>query len=118
MRPTRFRAVVAALVVVVGACGSSTGADVASPADSAGQEDTVPLPSTDAIAATSEASKTSVAPTSTAASPTTSGATPSTVAPTTTTASPADLVTLVGGGQLDLNSVEGTDTVLWFWAPW
>lgn len=24
----------------------------------------------------------------------------------------------VSGGQFDLGSVEGTDTVLWFWAPW
>lgn len=30
----------------------------------------------------------------------------------------AQLVDLVGGGQIDLNSIEGTDTVLWFWAPW
>lgn len=39
---------------------------------------------------------------------------------TTTTESQVDenLVWLVGGGQLDLNSIEGTDTVLWFWAPW
>lgn len=22
------------------------------------------------------------------------------------------------GGQIDFNSLEGTDTVLWFWAPW
>jgi hypothetical protein len=31
-------------------------------------------------------------------------------------------VSLVGetttGGQIDFNSLEGTDTVLWFWAPW
>lgn len=23
-----------------------------------------------------------------------------------------------GGGQLEWNSIEGQDTVLWFWAPW
>lgn len=22
------------------------------------------------------------------------------------------------GGQIDLGSLEGTDTILWFWAPW
>ena len=22
------------------------------------------------------------------------------------------------GGQIDFNALEGTDTVLWFWAPW
>ena len=22
------------------------------------------------------------------------------------------------GGQIDFGSLEGTDTVLWFWAPW
>lgn len=38
----------------------------------------------------------------------------------TTTAAPAsaDQVGLIGGGQFDLGSIEGTDTVLWFWAPW
>lgn len=33
-----------------------------------------------------------------------------------------DGVSLVGqtaaGGQIDFNALEGTDTVLWFWAPW
>lgn len=33
-----------------------------------------------------------------------------------------DEVSLVGqttsGGQIDFNALEGTDTVLWFWAPW
>ena len=24
----------------------------------------------------------------------------------------------VGGGQLEFGSLEGQDTVLWFWAPW
>lgn len=24
----------------------------------------------------------------------------------------------VAGGQIDLASLEGQDTVLWFWAPW
>ena len=40
------------------------------------------------------------------------------VAPDTAAPATTDLVNLVGGGQLDLNSIEGTDTVLWFWAPW
>jgi hypothetical protein len=31
---------------------------------------------------------------------------------------PVEPVALVGGGQLDIGSIEGTDTVLWFWAPW
>lgn len=26
--------------------------------------------------------------------------------------------TTVAGGQLDLGSLDGQDTVLWFWAPW
>ena len=38
--------------------------------------------------------------------------------PDSTTAPAGALVELVGGGQLDLNSIQGTDTVLWFWAPW
>lgn len=36
----------------------------------------------------------------------------------TTSAGTAELLPLVGGGQIDLNSIEGQDTVLWFWAPW
>lgn len=27
-------------------------------------------------------------------------------------------VDTVAGGQIDLSSIEGQDTVLWFWAPW
>lgn len=35
-------------------------------------------------------------------------------------AAPAEgrLVNTVGGGQLDLGSIDGQDTILWFWAPW
>ncbi len=40
----------------------------------------------------------------------------------TDTASPepveAGMVATADGGQIDLGSLEGTDTVLWFWAPW
>ena len=31
---------------------------------------------------------------------------------------PGPVFETVSGGQFDLNSLEGTDTVLWFWAPW
>ena len=48
----------------------------------------------------------------------TAESTPEEVQVTTTTVSAGNIVPLVGGGQLDLNSVQGTDTVLWFWAPW
>jgi len=47
---------------------------------------------------------------------TSGSATPDTPAPAAPPA--AQVVNLVGGGQIDLNSIEGTDTVLWFWAPW
>jgi hypothetical protein len=39
----------------------------------------------------------------------------------TESASPSveDLVApTANGGQIDFNSLEGSDTVLWFWAPW
>jgi hypothetical protein len=47
-------------------------------------------------------------------------------APASTTAAPdagsaapaAQLVATAGGGQFDLASIEGKDTMLWFWAPW
>lgn len=35
-----------------------------------------------------------------------------------TSQSQANLVDLAGGGQLDWNSLQGRDVVLWFWAPW
>ena len=31
---------------------------------------------------------------------------------------PDVVVPLVAGGQIDIGSLEGQDTVLWFWAPW
>ncbi len=93
MGPLRLCALVAAFLLVAGACGSSTGNDVAAPAESVSQD--------------------------TGSSTSTASTTTSLDEPTTTTAAPVgDLVNLVGGGQLDLNSVQGTDTVLWFWAPW
>lgn len=44
--------------------------------------------------------------------------TPLEPAETNDESAPADPVSLIGGGQFDLGSIEGTDTVLWFWAPW
>ena len=34
------------------------------------------------------------------------------------TAATERLVSTATGGQVDFNSLEGTDTLLWFWAPW
>lgn len=36
----------------------------------------------------------------------------------TTAAVDAGVLPTVGGGQIDTNTLEGTDTILWFWAPW
>lgn len=30
----------------------------------------------------------------------------------------AEMIPTADGGQIDLGSLEGTDTILWFWAPW
>ncbi len=30
----------------------------------------------------------------------------------------AGFVPTAAGGQIDIGALEGTDTVLWFWAPW
>ena len=65
-----------------------------------------------------QASASDVTTTAAPAVTTPSSTTTTTEAPLTTTAATGQLVNLVGGGQLDLNSIEGTDTVLWFWAPW
>lgn len=92
--------------------------------DSAETTTTAPEPpeSTKAPGAASDgtgedgSAETTMAPETTTTAPTT---TTTTAAPeSTTTAAPGRQVNLVGGGQFDLNSIEGTDTVLWFWAPW
>ncbi len=36
----------------------------------------------------------------------------------TAAATTAGVLPTASGGQLDLGSLEGTDYVLWFWAPW
>ncbi len=40
-----------------------------------------------------------------------------TAAPAEQSADTGQLAT-VSGSQIDVNSLEGTDTILWFWAPW
>ncbi len=45
-------------------------------------------------------------------------ATQTSVGPSSTTPAEATVVATVGGGQLDWNSLQGRDVVLWFWAPW
>ncbi len=85
------------------------------PASSAAPTSTVGETTTSTVGETT----TSTVGETTTQAPATTVAETTTEAPTTTTAAPAgDFVNLVGGGQLDLNSIEGQDTVLWFWAPW
>ena len=31
---------------------------------------------------------------------------------------PGVVLSTVSGGQIDFGSLEGTDTILWYWAPW
>ena len=45
-----------------------------------------------------------------------SGATPSEASGAD--AGAAEMIPTADGGQIDLGSLEGTDTILWFWAPW
>lgn len=33
-------------------------------------------------------------------------------------AAESGMLTTVSGSQIDVNSLEGTDTILWYWAPW
>jgi len=40
------------------------------------------------------------------------------VATTTADAALTGTADTVAGGQIELTSLEGQDTVLWFWAPW
>lgn len=69
------------------------------------------------VADTAESTREDVLTTKTTASNSASEA-PTPTPESETTVSAGNVVPLVGGGQLDLNSVQGTDTVLWFWAPW
>lgn len=57
-----------------------------------------------------------VAACGTASSTTNSGA----VTPDTASAAPllSDEFTTLSGATIDLGSLEGQDTVLWFWSPW
>lgn len=104
-----MRGLVVAIALLAAACASDASVDLASEASvapTAAPEAVVENPATEVTTA-------APSPTSSAApSPTSSDA------PSTTEAPVGELVNLVGGGQLDLNSIEGTDTVLWFWAPW
>lgn len=103
-------------LMLVGACGGSSAEVSSAPVE------TTASPITD-VNAGSEGGRSVGSPTEapiTTEPISTSAATEATTtAPETTIAEvPGDLVVLVGGGQLDLNSIEGQDTVLWFWAPW
>ncbi len=101
MHHVHLRSAVLAVVLFAGACGGS------SATDSAAQIETTAAPG----AAAAEESNDVGRADSTTEAPTTTG-------PSATSEVAGDVVTLVGGGQLDLNSIEGQDTVLWFWAPW
>ncbi len=95
-------ALLAALSLIVGACGSSS-EDIAvvddAPASEAAEvvddaEEAAPVEEEDEVAepAVEEA------PTDEAAS--------------------GPIIPTADGGQIDFGSLEGQDTVLWFWAPW
>ena len=122
----RVAAIVFGAMLTLSACGSAT-----TTIDSAG-----PVAASPDAPAVEPSDSTTNPPEESTTRPPTTVAPPNTEAPvTTTTAEPAsvgsstaettevpvvdaDLVDLVGGGQLDLNSIVGQDTVLWFWAPW
>jgi hypothetical protein len=88
------RALVLSIALLATSCASTaTTAETAAPAT------TAPAP---------EASE------ATTAAPTTS----TTTTTTTTTIEAPPIWNLVGGGQIEPGSIEGQDTVLWFWAPW
>lgn len=46
-----------------------------------------------------------------------SGSEPEASAPAASSVLTGEFAT-ISGGQLELNSLEGQDVVLWFWAPW
>ena len=106
-------------VVTVGCASTTLDTDAAGPSsaptiaesDATSSQDTEVEPSS-AGAAPADATGATEAPVEESGSNTIAGAA------ATSEAVPVDPVALVGGGQLDLGSIEGSDTVLWFWAPW
>lgn len=109
MPSVRLRSTLLAMSLVAAACGGAERVDSATP--SAEQPSTESTTTSDSVAAPSTTSEMTTSSSTTSSSTTTSPG-------ETTSAVTAELVPLVGGGQLDLNSIEGQDTVLWFWAPW
>jgi hypothetical protein len=98
-----FRSALLATSLVAAACGGAEQVDSSTPATEQPSTESTRTPDSTTAPSTTASANTS----------------PTTTAITTTTAAPAgELVPLVGGGQIDLNSIEGQDTVLWFWAPW
>ena len=95
----RLIALVGAVALLAAACGSS--------ADSITESAEAPSASTAETVAPAPSASESTDPTTAEVAPDETG-----------TAVAAEPVALVGGGQFDLGSLEGQDTVLWFWAPW
>lgn len=114
----RLFAVLAVLAFFAVACGdaTSTGEETASvatdTADSAPQIEAVePVPTVASAAA-------EAAPTAVFGESETAEAVAEESSDDSAPAATGQLVATVDGGQLDLGSLEGQDTVLWFWAPW
>ena len=114
MQRVGVRAAVLAIALLAASCASTATVDSASEAPVSSAESPAVVEETPSSAA----DEPSAPATPTTEATTTAPAPAASEAPSSSEAPVGELVNLVGGGQLDLNSIEGTDTVLWFWAPW
>ncbi len=104
MHSRRILPTLLVMALIAAACGGAE------------QVDSATLPTEQSSTESTTTSDSLAAPSAAASATTSSTATTSPSA--TTSVRTTELVPLVGGGQIDLNSIQGQDTVLWFWAPW
>jgi len=92
LRRGRWILAVAALALVAASCATD---GVGNEAETAAEAEATPAESTSASSPTNDAPSNDDGETGT-----------------------TELVATAGGGQIDWNSLQGQDVVLWFWAPW
>lgn len=99
-----------AVVLFVSGCGADEGGEEALVAEEAVAAATAAVEPTTAPVPTAPAATATAVPAETVPDPSAEEATPPSF--------PAITLATSTGGQIDFGSLQGQDTVLWFWAPW